>query len=204
MLAGIMGTNPSDFQHAEYVEVPFVPSDSTRLREAAIRKEQLREANLFQGIENAAALDSTPNFFLRGLAGGLVGAMIGAVIYALFVGFTGITLGYLAILVGFLVGKAMTLCSDERGGTAYQIAAVVLTYLAVAAAHSMLLWHFASSRPGILVAAAIYGLTFPVMKFAVSPGHGVIGLVILFVGLRAAWRMTSGEPGASRHPFRRR
>lgn len=198
-----MAINPSDFQQAEYVEVPFVPSDSTKQREAALRKEQLRDAMLFSGAGKAVALDSTPNFFLRGLAGGVIGAMIGAVVYALFVGMTGISLGYLAILVGFLVGKGMTLGSEEHGGTPYQVAALALTYLAVAAAHSMLLWHFAASRPGILFAALIYGVTFPAMKFAVSPGSGAIGLVILFVGLRAAWRMTSGEPGASRHPFKR-
>jgi hypothetical protein len=42
-----------------------------------------------------------------------------------------------------------------------------------------------------------------VIKFAISPGSAMIGLVILFVGMRAAWRMTSGLPGSGRNPFKR-
>jgi hypothetical protein len=138
-----------------------------------------------------------------------VGAVLGALIYAVFIGITGISIGYLAILIAYMVAKAMTMGSNERGGRKYQITALVLTYLSLAAAHSMLVWWFAHKDGPVpfnlhnLVVLAKYGLGYPVFQFERSPGSAVFGLIILFVGLRAAWRMTSGEPGAVHHPFSR-
>ena len=180
-----MSINPSNFKQAEY-EVPFVPTPSTKMREAMAMR---------------VVAESQPNFFVRALGLGLVAALLGALIYAVFVGMTGISIGYLAILVGYMVGKAMIIGSEERGGTEYQVTAVALTYLAVALAHVMLLWRLANVTNPLMLAK--YGLMFPVIKFATSPGSAMIGLVILFVGMRAAWRMTSGLPGSGRNPFKR-
>jgi hypothetical protein len=144
---------------------------------------------------------SQPNYFARAIGLGVVAALLGAVIYAVFVGVTGWTIGYLAILVGYMVGKAMIIGSEERGGIEYQATAVALTYVAVGFAHSLLLWWFADeTRPLVL---AKYGLIFPAIKFAIAPGSAMIGLIILFFGMRAAWRMTSGLPGSGRSPFKR-
>jgi hypothetical protein len=179
-----MSLNPSNFKQAEY-EVPFVPTKTTKQRESMAMR---------------IVEESQPNYFVRAIGLGSLAALAGAVIYAVFVGVTGWSIGYLAILVGFMVGKAMIIASEERGGMEYQVTAVVLTYLAVGAAHSMLLWWFRSETRPLMLAQ--YGLTFPVIKFAVSPGSAMIGLLILFVGMRAAWRMTSGLPGSGRSPFR--
>lgn len=39
----------------------------------------------------------------------------------------------------------------------------------------------------------LIGLASPFLELA-DPAHGLIGLVILFVGLRIAWRLTAGRP----------
>jgi hypothetical protein len=42
---------------------------------------------------------------------------------------------------------------------------------------------------GVLTAI---GLASPFLDLA-NPAHGVIGLIILFVGIRIAWRLTAGR-----------
>jgi hypothetical protein len=177
-----MSLNLSNYEQAEYVEPPVLP---------------------------AVPIEPETGVFTRAILFGLVGAVLGAAIYALFVGITRISIGYLAILVAYIVAKAMTIGSHERGGRKYQVTALVLTYLSLATAHATLVWWFVQKNGPVpftlrvVILLAKYGLIFPVLALEKSPGSGLIGLIILFVGLRAAWRMTSGEPGASHHPFSR-
>jgi hypothetical protein len=194
-----MASSTPNFEQTDYIEVPFVPSATVRAREAAAARAM--------GVTDES--ESTPNYFLRSIAGGLAGAAIGAVCYVAFIAATGITLRLLTILVGYIVGKAMTLASGERGGREYQITAVILTYLSISTGEAVLLWWWASQeRPvtltvGHILGLAKVGLMFPVVNFAYSPRYGIIGLFLLCAGIRAAYRMTSGRPGASRHPFKR-
>jgi hypothetical protein len=149
--------------------------------------------------------------FVRAILFGIGGAIAGAIVDALFIGLTHINLGYLALLIAYLVAKAMTFGSNGQGGRSYQVTALILTYLSVAAAHSALLWwqyhkveHFnIPLNPTNLLRLAKYGLEEPFLRFQQSGASALIGLFILFIGLRAAWRMTSGIPGAVRHPFAR-
>ncbi|MBX9787767.1 MAG: hypothetical protein K2Y37_02535 [Pirellulales bacterium] len=64
-----------------------------------------------------------------GLAAGLVGALIWFAIRRV----TNYELGLVAILVGFMVGKAVHAGSSGKGGLGYQLLAVVLTYTCIAA-----------------------------------------------------------------------
>ena len=41
---------------------------------------------------------------------------------------------------------------------------------------------------------AILGLASPFLELGSSPLNGLIGLVILFVGIRIAWQLTRGHP----------
>lgn len=70
--------------------------------------------------------------FLRASGLGLGAALVGAVIYYAITAATGRSIGLVAILVGFLVGKAVFIGSGNRGGRAYQLLAVTLTYFAIA------------------------------------------------------------------------
>jgi hypothetical protein len=158
-----------------------------------------------------APLHPDRTLFIRALLFGVAGAAIGALINALFIGLTHINIGYLAILVAYLIAKAMNIGSRGQGGRYYQVAAIILTYLAVSAARSALLWWDFHATDGIsiplnfhnLFLLVRYGVLFPFLRFEDSAINGALGLLILFIGFRAAWRMTSGIPGAVRHPFAR-
>jgi hypothetical protein len=39
----------------------------------------------------------------------------------------------------------------------------------------------------------LLGLASPFLELS-NPTHGIIGLVILFVGMRIAWKITAGRP----------
>src|SRR5579875_687998 len=70
----------------------------------------------------------------RALLYGAGAALAGCIGYALFGILTGITLGYAAVGVGWLIGKAMRKGSGGLGGRRYQVTAALLTYAAVAVA----------------------------------------------------------------------
>ena len=173
--------------------------------------------------------------FVRAMLGGLVGFAIGLALYAGFVIATGISIGYIALAVGFIVGKAMMIGSGGVGGRRYQIAALLFTYAAVSMASIPITIHYmrnraphpvaqqqaptqqdsvagtsqsappaanAGSRPvrkmsfgkavGVL---ALIGLASPFLELS-SGFSGFIGLIILFVGLQFAWKMTAGRGNA--------
>ena len=156
--------------------------------------------------------------FVRGLLFGIAGAIAGLALYVAFALGTGLVVGFVSLAVGYIVGKAMVFGSGGVGGRRYQIAAVILTYSAVSLsavpiAISMNMKHrdeaaqaapTAQSAPapaepvakrgffqsiGFLV---MLGLASPFLDLQ-NPTHGLIGLVILFVGIRIAWRLTTGK-----------
>jgi hypothetical protein len=129
--------------------------------------------------------------FVRGITFGIGGAVVGLVLYVVFAIATGLVIGFVSLAVGYIVGKAIILGSKGRGGRRYQVAAVLLTYMAVSlAAVPIALSH--APRVGFAKAVgelALLGLASPFLDLA-NPTQGLIGLVILFVGLRIAWRIT--------------
>ncbi|MDB5325147.1 MAG: hypothetical protein JWM57_716 [Phycisphaerales bacterium] len=64
---------------------------------------------------------------------GTAAALLGAVIWYGVRIIANMEIGLIAILVGFLVGKAVRIGSGNRGGRAYQVIAVLLTYCGIAA-----------------------------------------------------------------------
>jgi hypothetical protein len=62
--------------------------------------------------------------FVRAFLFGLGGFAIGLALYAGFVIATGISIGYISLAVGWIVGKAMMMGSGGVGGRRYQITAV--------------------------------------------------------------------------------
>jgi hypothetical protein len=84
-------------------------------------------------VKSAAPQDSH-SAFTRGVLFGIGGAIIGLIIYATFTIATGIYLGYVALAVGYIVGKSIRMGSNNMTGRRYQIAAVILTYAAVSMA----------------------------------------------------------------------
>lgn len=178
--------------------------------------------------------------YVRAITFGIGAATLGFALFAGFVIVTGITLGYISLAVGFLIGKAMKLGSGGIGGRRYQIAAAVLTYAAVSMAAVPIYFHYmnkdkearlanmapkpaapeADSQDGAvdnpplaqspqapkmnpwaaLGMVALLGLASPFLELQ-NLFHGLIGLVILFVGIRIAWQLTAGPKLEVLGPF---
>ncbi len=182
----------------------------------------------------------THSAYMRALLFGAGGAVLGLILYAGFTIITGIYLGYVALAVGWLVGKAVTTGSGGVGGKRYQIAAVLLTYAAVSLAEIPIYINAAAKQRAVISAAktqspstiapeaqqdsttpseeatpaaetkpvkparsfasmlgtlALIGLASPFLELQ-DPVHGIIGLIILFVGIRIAWQVARGKHSA--------
>jgi hypothetical protein len=170
-------------------------------------------ANCAERIRQQVPKDSHAAL-VRGISFGVGGAVLGLVIYVAFALSTGWVIGYISLAVGYIVGKAIIMGSRGLGGRRYQVAAVLLTYSAVSLAavpiavhqmkhrnveqHAQMSGPETVSAPRMSPARAVgiltlLGLASPFLELS-NPTHGIIGLVILFVGMRIAWKITAGRP----------
>jgi hypothetical protein len=134
--------------------------------------------------------------FARALAYGAGAAVLGLAFYASFTIVTHIYLGYVALAVGWLVGKAMMQGSGGEGGPRYQTAAVALTYAAISLA-SIPIQLAEAAHQGTAIDWSVLsgnlflgGIAAPFLDLQRDGAFGIIGLVIVFVGLRIAFRLT--------------
>ena len=86
-----------------------------------------------QRLKRAAPEDSHQSF-VRSVLFGIGAAVLGFALYVAFALGTGLVIGFVSLAVGYLVGKAMMLGSRGVGGRRYQVAAALLTYMAVSLA----------------------------------------------------------------------
>jgi hypothetical protein len=142
--------------------------------------------------------------FIQGLVLGAAAALVGLAVYATFTIVTHFYFGWVALGVGWLVGSAIMFGSKGVGGTKYQIAAMVLTYAAISLAHIPILIARAIEHGGSDVDWAamapqlvLWGIASPFLELR-KPVFGILGLVILFVGLRIAARVTAAKRQAAR------
>jgi len=135
----------------------------------------------------------------RALLLGIVGAAIGMALYAGFVIVTNIEIGYVSLAVGFIVAKAMMIGSKGIGGRQYQITAALLTYCAVSLSFIPIFLYLTHLSLGDVPLAKLIqiGLTAPFRELQSDTFRGLIGLVILFVGISIAWRMTGEKTHAA-------
>lgn len=137
---------------------------------------------------------------------GSVAAVAGAVGMAAITLATGYQLGIVAIGVGWLVGKAVRLGSEQRGGRGYQVIAVLLTYLAASMMYLPMVFEgvrgedagagAAMTAVQVVIAAAI-SVAVPVWSAMEDP----LGLVIVGIALWQAWSMTAALAVALEGPF---
>jgi hypothetical protein len=136
-------------------------------------------------------------------------AIAGCALYATVAIVTGMELALIAILIGYMVGRAIRYASP--GGRPQQIMAVVLTYLAISTSYVPVgIYHLVKSKPAKSASAPAVTTAKPtatpgaaigmLLVFAVAGpfmtltnASGLISLVIIFFGLQRAWRMT-GRP----------
>jgi hypothetical protein len=126
-------------------------------------------------------------------------AVVGAIGYAL-VGLTGFMVSIVTIGIGYIVAKAMMTATRGIGGQRYQIAAVILTYLSASVGRVIDIV-VAAQKEGISLSQisptflVTYSLFGPFLRLTHDLGWGLMGLLILFYGLRTAWQMAAGVPG---------
>jgi hypothetical protein len=159
------------------------------------------------------------SLMLRGALYGLGAAIAGSILFAL-ISLTGFQFSIVAILVGYMVGKAMMRATRGRSSRACQVMAVVLTYGAITTSYlprmisSAIKEHKAGGKKaaatgidatnraprtpaagaaglGVAVVFLVgFSMILPLLMLASSPLAGLINLVIIFIGLRSAWRLT--------------
>lgn len=158
--------------------------------------------------------------FVRALLFGTAGAVAGLALYVAFALATGLIIGWVSLAVGFIVGKAMRMGSGGAGGRRYQVAAALLTYFAVSMSAVPLAIDQARhdrqaqtqsagsiaqprSEPHLGKAVAVLalaGIASPVLELR-DPVRGLIGLIILLVGIRFAWRFTAAQVVSVSGPY---
>lgn len=145
--------------------------------------------------------------FARASVFGLIAGALGATLYFAIAALTGYEIGIVAIVVGAMVGWAVRRGADHRGGWAYQLLAIALTYGAIVTAYVPELaqrFEYAAQQPvdahdlptkeelaRVEPSAAAYLFAFP-FAFAVPFLAGVenfMGMIIICIGLYEAWRM---------------
>jgi hypothetical protein len=181
-----MSSNLPDFEKAEYLGQPESPAYPNQIVSGDV-----------EYVSQAERADHAR--FVQAITYGIAAAIVGSILYAAFTIITHINIGYFAVGVGFLVGKAMLHATQGLGGRKFQIVAAVLTYIGVSMASvPEILWALHQEGKDILhisgrgiVFLAKYGIASPVLELQDSIGNGLIGLFILFIGIRFAWRMTA-------------
>jgi hypothetical protein len=234
------GSDTPQFTTAEYAHIPG--TERCRICNSLISGEYFRvngqmacgkcagEASHGQPSDSHAA-------FARALLLGAGAAVAGLALYATFAIVTGLTIGYLALAVGWLVAKGMMKGSNGVGGLRYQVVAVLLTYAAISMSSIPVMIselvkdshakthqsqdagatadsqtdgqqgdsQQAGQKRNVNIGAAVaqlalMGLASPFLELA-EPGSGILGLVILFVGLSIAFRLTAAKPLAVDGPY---
>jgi hypothetical protein len=160
---------------------------------------------------------------LRAFIYGLGAALAGCALYAAVAIVTGLEIALIAILIGYMVGKAIRHASGGLGGRPQQILAVLLTYFSISTSYiPVAIYQYAkhppnaassrgataeqserggepSSAGAVLLGMLAFGLAAPFLS--ISDVGGLLSLLIIFFGLQRAWRVT-GRPEILVHgPF---
>jgi len=86
-------------------------------------------------LQSAAAPVRSPATLGKAIAAGFGAAVVGAIIYYAVMRYFNLEIGLVAILTGWMVGKAMQKATAGRGGRLLQVSAGLLTYVSVAMAY---------------------------------------------------------------------
>ncbi|MEP7354122.1 MAG: hypothetical protein ABI824_12905 [Acidobacteriota bacterium] len=168
--------------------------------------------------------------FLQGLIFGSGAALLCGIGYAILLLTTGWQIGLVAILVGYLVGRAVRMGAGGRGGRRCQIAAVTLTYLAMTLSYAPVIVKqlrdgkakeqtTTSSEQQAKQPTILEGRQLGIGQYALGLGllggislvspfldllsgfSGILGLAIIFFGLQRAWVLTAGDSRTLSGPF---
>jgi hypothetical protein len=145
---------------------------------------------------------------MGGIIFGIVGAIIAMILYSIAITATGWTIGYLAIAVGWIVGKAVMTGANNVGSFRIQVVALLLTYTAISLSALPAILYNSYGRSGFAIDLIVLlrdvilpGLASPFLRFQTNSLNAALGMVILLIGLRIAWRLTQTKPLAVAGPY---
>lgn len=140
-----------------------------------------------------------PLAIAKALVLGFGAALVGAVIYWAVIRFFSLEIGIVAVLNGWMIGKALRIGAGGRGGRVLQLSAALLTYLSVGMAYVPLaLGAGASIGLGTLLSAVL----LPVYVILGSLPGGLISALIIGFGMMQAWQLTGTPTLVVQGPFR--
>lgn len=119
---------------------------------------------------------------------GLAAAIAGAAVYAAVMIYAHSEWALISIAIGWLVGRAVRLGTDNRGGWPYQVMSALLTYTSICAAYAAGVWYAAGSLSGAQLGK------LAVMMFAMPFMGGfenILGWVIIAFGVWQAWKINA-------------
>ena len=147
---------------------------------------------------------------LFGIGGGILGSLIWFGVRRV----SGYEIGLIAVLVGFLVGKAVRKGSGDVGGTAYQIMAVLITYGGVAMSFVLEILFDFFTHSGAMASSSLtpsFSNLIKVLIVAVPisfilPFEGgttnALGLLIIGFALWEAWKLNKPRALAITGPYK--
>jgi hypothetical protein len=144
----------------------------------------------------------------RAVAFGAIAAVAGAAIYLAVAYFLHIEFALIAILVGYMVGRAVRYGSGGRGGRRYQLLALGMTYLAISVTYVPAALYTDAASPatpnvGLIVLGVFVLLLIAPIKVVLTsfPGSILTALIVGF-GLQQAWRMNRRTAVEFKGPFK--
>jgi hypothetical protein len=126
---------------------------------------------------------------LMGLGAGLLGALVWFAVRR----FAHLQIGLIAVLVGYMVGKAVRKGSGGRGGPGYQVLAVALTYACIAANYMPDIYQAImenADKPNSPIVVAVSAFAFSLALPFLAGAKNIIGLLIIGFALWEAWKFT--------------
>ena len=161
-------------------------------------------------LEAEASGGSSGIRFVKATMLGVVAAAIGAGAYYAVRALTGYEFGLIAVVVGLLVGGAVRMGSENRGGVPYQILAMFLTYASIVSTYiPELARAFHEQAADKLGAGALSTLVAVVVTVAIAfvapflmGFQNIIGIVIIAIGLYEAWKINRKPDRTVTGPFR--
>jgi hypothetical protein len=180
-------------------------------------------------IEAATATPTGATPFMTAALFGVGACIAGALIYFAVLYFAHLQIGYVALLIGYMVGYSVRRGASGRGGRRFQALAAALTYASVALAYFPIVVISAHARQAVHRSAGAAPSPAPVQQpreaqrrsfvagFAVLLGlvaalpifvvmgsfpSGLISGFIILIGIRQAWRLTEATTPTVFGPYR--
>lgn len=123
---------------------------------------------------------------------GICGGLGGAILYTAILAFAHINLSLITILIGWMTGKMVRKGSGGRGGAAYQLLAVLITYLMIGASLGASELVSASVEEDMSPLGAAFLIGFAAIAGPVLHGmSSLMGALITVFGLFEAWRLNA-------------